>query len=190
MSINLHRIRAERLLEGLPRQFPWAELPDLSRVGEFIGSGSEGIVFDYGPGRVIKFTLTPILDRSLEPILRHLKASHLPQVMTIYDYGMLGSHNKCWYIAEKLLPLSDEEVGRFNQLLDCSYNFRPWKKGVHFSKATHRIKVRGRMAKDHWRFIRSVGRLSIHHNDLYTSNIMKDHLQRYKMIDLDSLIFR
>jgi hypothetical protein len=104
------------------REFP-KEIEE-DKVGDFLGQGLDGAVFEYAEDRVLKIT-KPWVDQDaksrLLKILNLANNSKNPHLVKVYSYG-ISKGNRVWYIMERLDGLNDDEEYTIDLIAEYMYD--------------------------------------------------------------------
>ena len=179
----------------------------INRIGEEIGSGSNGQCFNLldDSSKVIKLSIiydnlfasaTSIYQQDIAPALDYIMMENIPIYATVYEHGYLGYfHNRDnekyiihYYVAEKLLPLSDDENKIFHTII--SHENRRINKKLSINKIEEMLSGLSRgldfNKKMVMLFCEQLQKTPVYHHDLHNRNIMKTNTGYFKAIDFDS----
>lgn len=148
------------------------------RSEDFIDFGAEGIVFTFNGNKIIKIAKTSKdlhQFNTVDSIFKIIKESKSNRnIVKIFDFGKLSS-NTYFYVSEKLLPLSKEEITIITDVYDFSLN------SYMFKQTDNKILKNKKL----YQFL---SRISTNSNlivaDVHSSNVMKTIKGDYKIIDL------
>lgn len=148
----------------------------LDLIGKCLGSGHEGMVYEYGSDRAIKINVLERMeedDERYESIFSYLLGHKPAGVANLYAYGKVGT---IWYlIMERLQPLDIREHGRFQ----------------YFCQRYYRDGAKSKSRSRRQEFFREIKGLELlYHSDLDYYNVMKDETGRWKAIDLESFYWK
>lgn len=163
-------------------------------MGEKIGSGTDGDVFEYRNNKVIKISkiINNIPSSYLEvsEILSCLKINNIQAYAHVYEYGYVGLHLNTelyYYITDKLDSISEDEWKVFHSLL--SHEDRNIVKNFSEDKIKEILFGLSRgLDFDGERvifFLTALKISKIKHLDLHPRNIMKDKIGNFKLVDFN-----
>lgn len=132
------------------------------KIGEYLGEGADGVVYEYGKNKVIKF-IKPRLEIACPfspKIFDFLQNNKNPFIIKIYKYGYFysGKYKVNYYIAEKLKSPIFKGDKIWPLLKEKLYSFCV-KNGLHYL-------------------------------DLHDENAMYDKKRKPKVIDLNSFVIK
>lgn len=150
------------------------ELP--GSVGNMVGSGGDGIAYEFGPGAIIKVGRMPTENfGSFLPMLSTLESKHVPGIVHVVDHGILSRNNNevvYWYITKKLRPLSHIE-----EIAVASVTF-----GTDPGRLPAAVLARAS------RFRSNISKMPWQHLDPSPRNVMKDKDGEFTFIDIESFV--
>lgn len=154
-------------------------------IGRKLGSGAEGIVFEYGKTKVLKISDYSFNSHKYDlKLFAKLKEKNFPFVAKIFNFGSVQIYDddlKCldyWYIAEKLNPLSNWETKTFELCWDSlKYNYYSDYNQKYIPKGAAAEKVRS--FRDTWENVKMLD-----FSDDHSRNIGKDKKGNWKVLDL------
>lgn len=95
---------------------------DSEKIGKFLGGGSEGEVYEYGRGRVIKLVYRGIRYEYSEAERIYSRVRRLGRVARIYSWGEIEEGEFQWYVEmERLRKIPDTYRRKIN---DCGSGVR------------------------------------------------------------------
>jgi RIO-like serine/threonine protein kinase len=173
-----------RTLVKLQAEYPTL-VPDLPRIGESLGCGSDGYVYQYGPNRVLKVSTFAFHNPrvAIERVKFFLQRPH-KHVVNVYACGLIGE--VYWYEMEQLRPLSEEEVNIFYEVFENHDEYMA-DLGATWQLRIYKKHRKSRLHRRMLRFLRQAQKLPLIHHDLHNDNIMKDRRGKYKLIDVESI---
>lgn len=174
-------------------------------IGEKIGDGADGEVFNFIDNKVIKFSIIYQYDldihhiySNIEKILLYLQSFQPSTHARVYEYKYLGTCARktvngfqpyifYYYVMEKLNKLSEDEKKIFHTIL--SHEDKNIIKDYSSKKIKEMLKGLSRGLdfdeKKVTFFCNNFRKTMVQHNDIHVRNIMKDALGNFKLIDFD-----
>lgn len=150
---------------------------DKRKIGKIIGSGSEGVIYNYDPDKILKINLDPRISRnSFLEICDYLKNNQNNHIMNIYDYGTIYKDQVFWYLGEKLQPLKKYERLELECNNDAYHNF------VTQEIPFKIYKTKTKRINSFWNFLSG---FTYRHIDLWYANVMRDKNLNIKVIDVE-----
>lgn len=147
------------------------------KIGKILGSGSEGVIYNYDEDKILKINLDPrITKKSFLEICNYIKNNNHHNLMKIYDFGTIYNDQVFWYLAEKLSPLKKYERLELEYNSDAYHNFVTRETPFRIYKTkTDRI-------NNFWKFLSG---FTYRHIDLWYANVMRDKNLNIKVIDVE-----
>jgi hypothetical protein len=159
----------------------------VSTFGTFLGGGEEGFVLGSGES-AYKIILTPHEGHDWSRCKRNLKWLERERPLCVVGVEEWGYHRGggvrsknnpmgswWWYRMERLTGLDLVEAGNF---------WRLWE--AYRADRAERLRPKTAMGEQKKRFLVELSRLRYFYMDLWSQNVMKDDLGRWKVIDVES----
>jgi serine/threonine protein kinase len=163
------------------------------KLGDKLGKGVDGDVFCFGRDKVIKIAKINYGDIStFKEVMAYLKTNKLSLYASVdkYDYiGLVGNNHYCYYVTEKLKPLSEDEWKVFHSII--SHEDRNIVK--NYSDAKIKEILFGLSCgldfdvKSVTFFCTGLRQSPLKHLDLHPRNIMKDSRGYFKLVDFNRM---
>lgn len=174
---------------------------DLSCLGPKLGSGVTGSVFEFKDNAIklcINYNASLFFD-SNQSIINFLLENKDPNFVKVYNYKLYGPYGDCdlrfklsAMVMEKLLKISDDEEKVFHTIL--SHEDSNKKKNFSNLELKKILKELGcGLDFDEKKvifFYEGLRNSKIDHPDIHQRNIMKDHLNNFKMVDCEFVKFK
>jgi len=147
------------------------------KIGKIIGSGSEGIIYNYDNDKILKINLDPRINKgTFLEICHHIQNNDNPHLMRIYDFGTIYKDQVFWYVGEKLYPLKKYEI------LELEYNTDSYHHFVTKESSFKICKTKTNRINNFWNFL---SEFTYRHVDLWYANVMRDANLNIKVIDVE-----
>jgi len=171
---------------------------ELPKLGKIIGYGSEGEVYEYGPGKVIKIGSSGSSDtiREMINVLTQVKASHkFGCLAKVLEFDVLykivdeeaGTIDYIYYIVTERMEKSSRDVVSEDLVSDVNYVLSRCSNPSTTSKALERAE--GLVQKDPdlsdnlVRFVKCIQKTKFRSTDLHVDNVMVDSSGNFKVVD-------